>query len=141
MYPLRHLEPGLVDRVRSSEHPIISLCFLLFKASPILLYLIRDVLPFKAGILYNELLVILLVVDFWFTKNVAGRALVGLRWWLGENDSGAETLKIECRVNDEYISGVGSKIFWLLQVTQVAVSCVLGVLSLVFFRVFNVTVW
>jgi hypothetical protein len=43
--------------------------------------------------------VLLLVADFWYTKNIAGRSLVGLRWWLDENNNGSEVLKVECRVN------------------------------------------
>ena len=89
MYSLSNEEPGLIDQVRSSEHPLVILCHLLFKAAPIILYLIKDHLFFTPGILFNELLIILLVMDFWFTKNISGRSLVGLRWWLEENDNGS----------------------------------------------------
>jgi hypothetical protein len=32
-------------------------------------------------ILIPESIVILCAIDFWFIKNVAGRKLVGLKWW------------------------------------------------------------
>jgi len=32
----------------------------------------------------------LLAADFWYTKNVAGRLLVGLRWWTKFKEDGTE---------------------------------------------------
>lgn len=33
----------------------------------------------------DELTVLFVIVDFWFTKNVNGRRLIGLRWFFAED--------------------------------------------------------
>jgi len=40
---------------------------------------------------------ILLAADFWFTKNVGGRLLVGLRWWTRFKEDGTEEWVYETR--------------------------------------------
>ena len=46
------------------------------------------------------LVVVLLMLDFWTTKNVTGRLLVGLRWWNEVTEEGSnwrfETLEEVC---------------------------------------------
>ena len=47
------------------------------------------------------LVVVLLMLDFWTTKNVTGRLLVGLRWWNEVTEEGSnwrfETLEEVCK--------------------------------------------
>lgn len=40
-----------------------------------------------------ELILIFIVVDFWFTKNINGRKMLGLRWEFGEDEYGVERFK------------------------------------------------
>lgn len=44
-------------------------------------------------------MVTLIIVDFWFTKNVLGRGLIGLRWFFGEDENGVERFMYEARIN------------------------------------------
>lgn len=32
-----------------------------------------------------ELTIVFIIVDFWFTKNVNGRRLIGIRWFFSED--------------------------------------------------------
>jgi hypothetical protein len=45
------------------------------------------------------IVVIATAVDFWIVKNLAGRLLVGLRWWIDFNEEGEESWKFECKVD------------------------------------------
>ena len=40
---------------------------------------------------------VLIVVDFWFTKNIGGRRLVGMRWWHMPSEEGGTTWRFEHR--------------------------------------------
>jgi glucan phosphoethanolaminetransferase (alkaline phosphatase superfamily) len=35
-----------------------------------------------------EMVIIVAAIDFWVTKNLAGRLLVGLRWWVDFDENG-----------------------------------------------------
>lgn len=37
---------------------------------------------------YLMIVVILAAIDFWIVKNLAGRLLVGLRWWIDFDENG-----------------------------------------------------
>ncbi len=54
-------------------------------------------------------------VDFWIVKNICGRILVGLRWWVDFDEQGEETWKFECKVNEKDINPANDKIFWWTQ--------------------------
>ncbi|KZF26064.1 DUF846-domain-containing protein [Xylona heveae TC161] len=65
---------------RLSSHPITLLCFLGFRIASVLIYLL--------GLLFTDnfvlvfiLCILALAMDFYYLKNIAGRRLVGLRWW------------------------------------------------------------
>lgn len=64
------------------RHPITSFFFLFFKVVALVIY---NVFPwFKATqsfVLIFILCALCLSFDFWVTKNISGRILVGLRWW------------------------------------------------------------
>jgi hypothetical protein len=67
---------------------------------PLTLFLLSSPLQSLFGALtLNQLIILLTVIDFWYTKNISGRRLVGLRWWLEEDENEIERLKVECRVN------------------------------------------
>ena len=51
------------------------------KCIPLGLYLLAGVFDaLFSKVIVNELIVIFVVVDFWFTKNITGRKLLGIRW-------------------------------------------------------------
>jgi hypothetical protein len=60
-----------------------------FKIAALLAFILLDLFVSSEAIAY--LVVILLgAMDFWVTKNISGRILVGLRWWNEVKDDGAE---------------------------------------------------
>jgi hypothetical protein len=40
------------------------------------------------ALVINELIAVLAVIDFWFTKNVNGKKLLGVRWFFDEDEYG-----------------------------------------------------
>ncbi|CAK7212100.1 Golgi apparatus membrane protein tvp23 [Sporothrix bragantina] len=73
------LQPGQLHW-RLSSHPITLLTYLAFRAASLLVYLFG--LLFTANkVLVFIITVLLLAADFYYLKNIAGRRLVGLRWW------------------------------------------------------------
>ncbi|KAF2836410.1 DUF846-domain-containing protein [Patellaria atrata CBS 101060] len=66
---------------RLSSHPITLLCFLSFRLSSLLVYLLGGLFGIDSFILIFIITILLLAADFYYLKNIAGRRLVGLRWW------------------------------------------------------------
>ena len=71
---------SLTNFYQKSSHPKISLALVGLKLGTFLTFLILSLF------VSNEAIVMLVNIllgasDFWFTKNIAGRKLVGLRWW------------------------------------------------------------
>lgn len=65
---------------RLSAHPFTLLTFLTFRLGALLMYLF-GVLFIRNFILVFILTLLLLSLDFYYLKNIAGRRLVRLRWW------------------------------------------------------------
>jgi len=40
------------------------------------------------ALVINELIAVVAVIDFWFTKNVNGKKLLGVRWFFDEDEYG-----------------------------------------------------
>lgn len=72
------------------SRPYICLLHIFFKVTAVLSYLFL-------GFVYNSNMIQFLVsfgsmmVDFWITKNLTGRLLVGMRWWSDEDDESSES--------------------------------------------------
>jgi len=62
---------------------------------------------------------ILLAFDFWTMKNVAGRLLVGLRWWTQFKDDGTEEWIYESKDTEATVSACDSASFWYPQMLSV----------------------
>lgn len=72
----------------------------------------------------SQLTAIFVVVDFWFTKNVNGRRLVGLRWFYGEDEHAVERFMFESRMNEEFNNIIYSKLFWIIQIVYLIIPIV-----------------
>jgi hypothetical protein len=77
--------PGALNW-RLSAHPITLLTYLSFRIGSLLMYLF-GVLFIRNFVLVFILTLLLLSLDFYYLKNIAGRRLVGLRWWNEVNTS------------------------------------------------------
>lgn len=65
---------------------MIALLHIVLKIVVVIVYV---VFPFFSDSFFvKEIVVILAAVDFWIVKNVTGRLLVGLRWWVDFQENG-----------------------------------------------------
>lgn len=71
-----------------------------FKALAILIYLFGGLFG-QSFLTTFVVLIFLISVDFWTTKNVSGRLLVGLRWWNYVDDEGNSHWVFENRQTKE----------------------------------------
>ena len=55
---------------------------------------------------------LLAAIDFWFTKNILGRVLVGLKWSRQIDTDGVESLIYETKRDESLNNPVDSKFFW-----------------------------
>lgn len=93
------------------------------------------------------LIIILLgAVDFWYTKNISGRILVGLRWWNEVKEDGKEVWIFESK-NEKtenqadrtvfwvslYVNGGAWAVFFLYELLTLSVCwCIVSLVMLVF---------
>lgn len=84
-----------------------------------------------SDLVINELLALFVVADFWFTKNVTGKKMIGVRWFFENDEFGTEKFMFEIRANEEYISPVSSKLFWILLLVYTALPMLTVALAVV----------
>ncbi|MCJ1468971.1 Golgi apparatus membrane protein tvp23 [Pseudocyphellaria aurata] len=111
---------------RLSSHPITLLCFLSFRLGNVLIFVIT---------------ILLLATDFYYLKNIAGRRLVGLRWW-NEVDTatGDSHWVFESQDRSGDASGAGAqnltdkRFFWLALYAQPGLWVGLAIFAIVRFE-------
>lgn len=96
--------------IAASSHPMISLLHIVLKIVVVVVYVVFPL--FSSSFFIKEIVVILAGIDFWIVKNITGRLLVGLRWWVDFEENGDERWKFECKVNENNINPADEKIFW-----------------------------
>jgi len=79
-------------------------------------------------------------VDFWIVKNVAGRLLVGLRWWIDFDENGDEQWKFECKVDERNNSGASDKAFWWTLILFALIWVILLVINILKFLLTQITI-
>jgi hypothetical protein len=81
--------------------------------------------------------VLLLAADFYYVKNIAGRRLVGLRWW---NETNAETgesiwvFESPAEERQATINATDSRFFWLSLYASPVLWIVLAIVAIVRFE-------
>ncbi|KAK4989169.1 Golgi apparatus membrane protein tvp23 [Elasticomyces elasticus] len=119
---------------RLSSHPITLLFFLAFRLSSLLTYLLG--LFFTSNfVLIFIVTILLLAMDFYYLKNIAGRRLVGLRWW-NEVDpqSGDSHWVFESAGEERVINATDKRFFWLALYAQPVSWVALAVVAIVKFE-------
>eukprot|EP01128_Nolandella_sp_AFSM9_P006891 TRINITY_DN363_c0_g1_i2.p1 TRINITY_DN363_c0_g1~~TRINITY_DN363_c0_g1_i2.p1 ORF type:complete len:186 (+),score=38.46 TRINITY_DN363_c0_g1_i2:217-774(+) len=97
---------------KAPRHIVTTVFHLAFKIASVVLYLFASLL-FKGDFVVPFIIcVILVAVDFWITKNISGRLLVGLRWWNEVKDDGTNEWIFESLEKTAVINPVESKVFW-----------------------------
>ena len=101
---------SITNFYKTAAHPIICLFTFIFKLAAFIIYIIISFFTDQKGLIY--LTVILLgSVDFWITKNVSGRFLVGLRWWNEVKKDGKEVWIFESK-NEKTEATSDKSVFW-----------------------------
>ena len=120
----------------NSAHPTLILVDLFLKGVPIIAYIFSF---FYGGNLIIKLSIITLIsaIDFWFTKNVLGRLLCGLKWGRTIYPDGSEKYFYEGR-NEQFTNSIDRSCFWALQWGATAIWAVLFVLNIL--RITNLLV-
>lgn len=80
--------------------------------------------------------ILLLAADFYYLKNIAGRRLVGLRWWNEVDLSSGDSQWVfeSSEPGTKAINATDSRFFWLALYAQPVLWVVLAVLLLVRLR-------
>jgi ABC-type multidrug transport system fused ATPase/permease subunit len=136
---------GWAKTLEGSSHPVTLLVYIILRLLPPIFYIFGSfVLLFFISsnlfILHFILLILLISADFWNLKNIAGRLLVGLRWWnetvpIDQTGEFENVWVFESADPDRILNPVDSKIFWGLLYLQPAIwgaLCLLSVLKLQF---------
>lgn len=66
--------------IAASSHPGVALTHIIMKIAAVVAYIIFPM--FSDTFFVKEIVVIIAAIDFWIVKNITGRLLVGLRWWV-----------------------------------------------------------
>ncbi|PKS10603.1 hypothetical protein jhhlp_002357, partial [Lomentospora prolificans] len=128
------LAPGSLSW-RLSSHPITLLTFLGFRIVSFLVYLL-GLLIIHNMIMIFIITMLLLAADFYYTKNIAGRRLVGLRWWNEvDPDSGDSKWVFESsEPGTKVINPTDSRFFWLAMYSQPVIWVVMAIVAVFRFQ-------
>ncbi|EAX98645.1 hypothetical protein TVAG_403270 [Trichomonas vaginalis G3] len=86
--------------------------FLTLKVIPFGFYMFSGIF-FSNSVFQWVLCILSSSIDFWFTKNVAGRLILGMRWTNIVNKRGESTWKFEYARQDSQDKAAQKKYFWL----------------------------
>ena len=100
------------DFYKKSSNPQVALITVGLKIASLIIFLFLSV--FTSNEAYVMIFVILLnSVDFWYTKNISGRILVGLRWWNSiDPDTQKDTWIFESK-NEIKEANIDRNTFWI----------------------------
>ncbi|CAO1598217.1 Golgi apparatus membrane protein tvp23 [Xanthoria calcicola] len=123
---------------RLSSHPITLLFFLGFRISSLLFYILGSLFT-KNFILVFIVTILLLAADFYYLKNIAGRRLVGLRWWNEVNTASGDSHWVfesqdrsgSAESGAPSQNATDKRFFWLALYAQPAWWVVLAIVSVV----------
>ena len=75
--------PGLCS---SAAHPFIAMFHVAFLIGVVFLFLSLPLMAPPSNAI--AIVVVAGAIDFYFIKNIAGRKLIGMRWWVEISDEG-----------------------------------------------------
>ncbi|CAE6511354.1 unnamed protein product [Rhizoctonia solani] len=111
------VEAGLSGILRQSSHPAVLFFLYLFRIAAIAVYILCGFFT-DNYVLSTVVVVVLLAMDFWNCRaspNVAGRRLVGLRFWNQVDEDGESYWVFESRDPSRPANPIDSKMFWCHQ--------------------------
>ncbi|KAI8995564.1 Golgi apparatus membrane protein TVP23 [Trametes punicea] len=105
-------ESGIAGILRQSAHPMVLFFLYFFRIAAIAVYILCGFF-ISNYVLSSVIVVVLLAMDFWNCRNVAGRRLVGLRYWNQVDDDGESYWVFESRDPSRPANPIDSKMFWI----------------------------
>ena len=108
------------------QHTTAAFFHVFWKASAIFTYLFCGWFS-DSFILSFVVSVLLHAFDFWTTKNITGRLLVGLRWWNEILDDGTNKWVFESKPNNRNVHPNDSLVFWTGIYLTPIIWCIFGV--------------
>ncbi|OJT06940.1 Golgi apparatus membrane protein TVP23 [Trametes pubescens] len=105
-------ESGIAGILRQSAHPLVLFFLYFFRVAAITVYILCGFF-ISNYVLSSVIVVVLLAMDFWNCRNVAGRRLVGLRYWNQVDDDGSSYWVFESRDPSRPANPIDSKMFWI----------------------------
>jgi len=128
------VESGLGSIFKQSSHPLALFCLYFFRVSAIGVYIFCGFVT-DNYVLSTVLVVVLLAMDFWNCKNVAGRTLVGLRYWNQVDEDGESYWVFESRDPSRPANPIDSKMFWIALYTFPVLWVLLFIMSIFKFNI------
>lgn len=128
-HPPQQEKGGMVNYISQANHPILCVVTICFKLSALVSFILLDLFLSSTALVY---LVVILIAsfDFWTTKNVSGRLLVGLRWWNEVREDGQEVWIFESK-NEIKDGNADTRVFWTCLWTAPIVWAVLVIWDLI----------
>jgi len=105
-------ESGIAGIFRQSAHPMALFFLFLFRIAAIAVYILCGFFT-SNFVLSTVLVVVLLSMDFWNCRNIAGRILVGLRYWNQVDEDGESYWVFESRDPSHPANPIDSRMFWI----------------------------
>ncbi|EJD04049.1 Golgi apparatus membrane protein TVP23 [Fomitiporia mediterranea MF3/22] len=105
-------EAGIAGIFRQSSHPLILFFLYVFRILALAVYILCEVFT-DNYVLASVMVVVLLAMDFWNCRNVAGRTLVGLRYWNQVDDDGESYWVFESRDPSRPANPIDARMFWV----------------------------
>ncbi|KAH6898465.1 hypothetical protein B0T10DRAFT_394610 [Thelonectria olida] len=117
---------------RLSAHPITLLTFLAFRISSVLIYFL-GLWVIHSMIMIFIITILLLAGDFYYLKNIAGRRLVGLRWWNEVDPQTGDSHWVfeSSEPGTKVVTATDSRFFWLALYVQPMLWVLMFILALV----------
>lgn len=117
---------------RLSAHPITLLTFLGFRISSVLVYFL-GLWIIQSMIMIFIVTILLLAADFYYIKNIAGRRLVGLRWWneVDPQTGDSQWVFESSEPGTKTVNPTDSRFFWLALYVQPMLWVLMAILALV----------
>jgi len=109
-------ESGIAGIFKQSAHPVALFFLYLFRIGAILVYIFCGLFT-DNYVISTVLVVVLLAMDFWNCRNVAGRTLVGLRYWNQVDEDGESYWVFESRDPSRPANPIDARMFWIASYT------------------------
>ncbi|EPQ61393.1 hypothetical protein GLOTRDRAFT_124618 [Gloeophyllum trabeum ATCC 11539] len=127
-------ESGLAGIFRQSAHPVVLFFLYLFRSAAIAVYILCGFFT-DNYVLSTVFVVLLLAMDFWNCRNVAGRRLVGLRYWNQVDEDGESYWVFESRDPSRPANPIDARMFWIALYAFPALWLALFIVSLLKFNI------